>query len=406
MIVFNLFQLEKKWRFTILGVGILLAVVSITLGFLTPVPPPYPISGPHPVGTREFHLVDPHRAEIYGDDPTAHREIMIQIWYPAEPEKSDQRASWMPGFESAAPAIAAKLNLPAFTLDHLEYVKANAYWEAAPLTSEEPYPLLIFSHGWEGFKEQNIYQVEELASHGYVVVGINHTYGAIHTLFPDGRTVATNQDALPDGVSDEEYDIASNILSRQWSEDIDLVLDVLTELNGSKEEEWLPRGSLDLEKIGVFGHSTGGGATVRFCLTDVRCQAVLGMDPWVEPAQIVVEELVLRKPSLFMYSDRWVPVAGQDRNDDLMLHIAKTADNAVIQISIEGTQHYDFSSLPMLSPLTKTLGLKGPIDGGLVLEIINAETVAFFDRYLLGDKSISLEGISRGYPEVDFSLKP
>ena len=69
-------------------------------------------------------------------------------------------------------------------------------------------------------------------------------------------------------------------------------------------------------------------------------------------------------------------------------------------------QHYDFSSLPMLSPLTATMGLKGPIDGKLVLEIINAETVAFFDRYLMGDKSISLEGISQGYPEVDFSLKP
>jgi hypothetical protein len=406
LIIMNLFQLEKKGRFTILGISVLFAGIAITLGYLAPVPPPYPISGPYEIGTREFHLVDPQRAEIYGEDPTAHREFMIQIWYPAAPERSNRRANWMPGIQSAAPAIAAKLNLPAFSLNHLKYVKANAFWEALPLASDEPFPLLIFSHGWEGFKEQNIYQVEELASHGYVVVGINHTYGAIHTLFPDGRQVPTNQDALPDGVSDEEYDQASDILSRQWSEDIDLVLDVLTELNQSKDEEWLPTGSLDLEKIGVFGHSTGGGAAVRFCLTDVRCQAVLGMDAWVEPAQNQVEELVLRKPAIFMYSEPWSPVAGQDRNDDLMIQIAKTSDNAVIQISIEGTQHYDFSSLPMLSPLTKTLGLKGPIDGKLVLEIINAETVAFFDRYLLGDKSISLEGISQGYPEVEFSIKP
>ncbi len=399
-------RIQRRGRILLLGLSILLAGISLTLGFLTPVPSPYPISGPHLVGTREIHLVDPDRVELYGEDPTAPRELMVQIWYPAAPEKSDHRASWMPGIQSAAPVIAEKLNLPSFTLNHLKYVNANAFWEAPFLISEEPYPLLIFSHGWEGFKEQNIYQVEELASHGYVVVGINHTYGAIHTLFPDGRQVAVNHDALPDGVSDQEYDRASDILSHQWSEDIDLVLDVLTELNQSKKEVWLPAGSLDLEKIGVFGHSTGGGAAVRFCLTDVRCQAVLGMDPWVEPAQKVIEELVLRKPAIFLYSERWSPVAGQDRNDDLMIQIANTADNAVIQVSIEGTQHYDFTSLPMLSPLTATMGLKGPIDGELVLEIINAETVAFFDRYLLGDKTVSLEGISQGYPEVDFSLKP
>ncbi len=343
LIALNLFQLDKKWRFTLLGLSVLFSGISLTLGILTPVPSPYPISGPHPVGTREIHLVDPDRVELYGEDPTAPRELMVQVWYPAAPEKSDRRASWMPGIQSAAPAIAEKLDLPSFTLDHLKYVNANAFWEAPFLISEEPYPLLIFSHGWEGFKEQNIYQVEELASHGYVVVGINHTYGAIHTLFPDGRQVAVNHDALPDGVSDQEYDRASDILSHQWSEDIDLVLDVLTELNQSKEQEWIPAGSLDLDKVGVFGHSTGGGAAVRFCLTDVRCQALLGMDPWVEPAQNQVEELVLRKPAIFMYSESWIPVAGQDRNDDLMIQIANTADNTVIQISIEGTQHLFWS---------------------------------------------------------------
>lgn len=405
LIPLSVLQLERKWRYTLVGLSIFLSLTSITGGYLFPVPAPFPITGPYQVGTREMHLVDPNRAEIYGVDPEAPREIMAQIWYPAAPAKLDQRASWMPGIQYAAPAIAAKLNLPSFALNHLKYVYANAFWEAPPLEAEEPYPVLIFSHGWEGFKEQNIYQVEELASHGYVVVGINHTYGSILTLFPDGRQVPVNHDALPSGVSDQKYDQASDTLSLQWSEDIDLVLDELEELNQANGE-WFLAGSLDLSKVGVFGHSTGGGATIRFCLTDVRCQAVLGMDIWAEPAQNVISEHVLRKPALFLYSENWISGDDPDRNDDLLSQLAEEADNTVIEITIEGTRHYDFSSLPILSPLTATLGLKGPIDGELVLEIINAESVAFFDRYLRGEEGISLEGISQGYPEVLYGVGP
>ena len=405
LIALSFFQPEKKWRYTVLGLSLFFCAASIAAGVIFPVPDPFPITGPYQVGTREEYLVDPQRVEIYAKDPNAPRELMIQIWYPAVPEKSDQRASWMPGIESAAPAIAAKLNLPPFVLNHLQYVKANAFWEAPPLPAEEPFPVLIFSHGWEGFKEQNMYQVEELASHGYVVVAINHTYGAIHTLFPDGRALLVNQNALPEGVSDEEYDQASDILSRQWSEDIDLILDELAALNQNKES-WLPAGSLDLEKVGIFGHSTGGGAAVRFCLTDVRCQALLGMDVWAEPAQTAIREVDLQKPALLLYSETWISADEPDRNGDLLRELVEKADNTVIEITIEGTRHYDFSNLPMLSPLSATLGLKGPIEGELVLEIINAESVAFFDRYLLGDQSISLEGISQGYPEVLYGVRP
>ncbi len=88
----------------------------------------------------------------------------------------------MPAIKYAAPAIADKLNLPAFTLGHLKYVLANAYLEADPVQDGSLFPVLVFSHGWEGFKEQNIYQVEELASNGYVVMGISHTYGSMLTL--------------------------------------------------------------------------------------------------------------------------------------------------------------------------------------------------------------------------------
>lgn len=39
----------------------------------------------------------------------------------------------------------------------------------------------------------------------------------------------------------------------------------------------------DLKKIGVLGHSTGGGAAVLISLNDPRIRSLVGLDAWVEP---------------------------------------------------------------------------------------------------------------------------
>jgi len=360
------------------------ALISLLGGFLFPVPEPYPITGPYQIGTQVVHFVDPNRVELYGSDPDGPREFMAQIWYPATPGKNDRQAQWMPDIQYAAPAIADKLDLPSFALDHLKYVGANAFVEAAPISDEGKYPVLIFSHGWEGFKEQNIFQVEELASHGYVVIGINHTYGAVLTVFPDGEQLPTDQKALPDGVPDEEYDLASQLLVRQWAGDIGWVLDDLAVLDRG-DGDWFLKDLLDLDKVGVFGHSTGAGAAVDFCLVDTRCGAVLAMDLWSEPIEPEILELSLTQPALILHSENWDSLDTPERNYGLIGTLTDQAANDVSEITIQGTKHYDFSSLPMLSPLTATLGLKGSIEGQLVLEIINAESLAFFDIYLKGE---------------------
>ena len=155
--------------------------------------------------------------------------------------------------------------------------------------------------------------MEELASHGYVVIGISHTYGAVITVFPDGRQVPTNQQALPDDVSDEAYDRASNMLVQQWAGDIVLTLDELENMD-QESGVWFLSGKIDLDQVGVFGHSTGGGAAVEFCLVDARCQAILGMDIWAEPAEPEILKLHLTQPALSMLSEGWYSPNEIDRN--------------------------------------------------------------------------------------------
>ena len=383
----------------LLGFGGLLAVVSIVGGTLLPVPKPYKITGPYQVGTTTAYMADTSRQEIYGDDPNAPREIMVQVWYPAEPTRDSVQSQWMRDIKSAAPAIAEYIDLPSFALNHLKYVKANAFIDAPPIESGE-LPVLIFSHGWAGFKEQNIFQVEELASHGYVVVGINHTYGAILTVFPDGREIPRSPDALPSGVSQEEYDIASNILVRQWAGDIGFVLDELAALEPNADLG-LVAGKLNLGKVGIFGHSTGGGATAEFCATDIRCKAALTMDLWGEPVSDDVISAGLTQPFMLMHSEVW----GEARNHERVRTLVDASAGEVLEFTIRGTTHYDFSSLPLLSPLASSIGLKGPIEGDLGLEIINTYSVQFFDQALRGD-STDWDALNAQYPDVLFGVRP
>jgi len=385
--------------------SLVLGVLSLAAGWLVPVPKPYPISGPYQVGTIIFPLKDESRTEIYAAEPDQPREIMVQVWYPAAPMEENRRAIWMEDAAAAGPAIAEYIRLPSFSLSHLKYLKANAFLDAPVIPGGEQFPVLLLAHGWSGFKELHIYQVEELASHGYVVAAINFTYAAMMTVFPDGRQIPRNDDILPEGVSEEEYDLASNRLVRQWAEDIGFLLDELDVMNQSGVN-WALSERLDLSRVGVFGHSTGGGATVEFCAMDSRCKAALMMDLWAEPVSASVISAGLSQPYLLMHSASWVNVDDPSRNFQRIGELVQASSGEGIEFVIEGTQHWDFTSLPMLSPLASSLGLKGPIPGIRGLEIIDAYTLAFFNHELLGLEEELLEQEGSPFPEVQFGLRP
>lgn len=384
---------------------LILSIVSLALGWALPVPQPFPITGPYHVGTTIFPLTDTSRIDRYADQPDAMREIMVQIWYPAAPTEKNQRVPMIPTIKEVGPALAEWFGLPSFTLDHLAYAYSNAYLYAPVAPSDEIFPLLVFSHGWSGFKEQNIYQVEELVSHGYVVIGINHTYGAIMTVFPDGRGLPLNPDALPEDVPEEEYNLAANRLVRQWAGDISFVLDELAHLERAGEG-WPLSGRIDPRHIGVFGHSTGGGAAAEFCYTDPRCEAALMMDLWAVPVSDLVITEGLYQPYLLMHSAGW---ADPDAPSPNFLRVGKLTANSsgeVTEFLIVGTEHHDFSLLPMISPLAGALGLKGPIPGDSGLELINHYSLAFFDQYLRGEDQGLLLPENSPFEAAQFDLRP
>ncbi len=378
---------------------------SAAVGYLFPIPQLPALTGPFRVGTAVLHLVDPSRAELYSPEPGGLRELMVQVWYPAGREPGQAPGPWMAEAGIAGPAIARRLDLPVFLFNHLQLARTNAIPEAKIATGGGNYPVLLFSHGWGGLRTQNVTQVEELASHGYVVAAVDHTYGAVVTVFPDGRVALWNPSILPFGAPPDEFDRAANQLVETWAGDLSFMLDQLDALSPGEAPGGLS-GRLDMDRVGVLGHSTGGGATVVFCDQDPRCRAGLAMDAWLEPVPRPVIEAGLGQPFLFMRSAAWEQPSQNPENDELQAEVLARLDGAGYRMAIEGTGHFDFSALPLFSPLAPALGLKGPIDGYRVNQIINAYTLAFFNQHLRDQPDPLLAGPDAAYPEVTIQIKP
>ena len=71
----------------------------------------------------------------------------------------------------------------------LESVKLAATVDATPLARRGGWPVVLFSPGFGVERELYAGLVEDLASHGYVVVSIDHPHDAGVVEFPDGRVV-------------------------------------------------------------------------------------------------------------------------------------------------------------------------------------------------------------------------
>ncbi len=173
--------------------------------------------------------------------------------------------------------MARRLNFPPFLVRHIDLVHTHSYEDAPILTVAEPFPVVTFSHGYLGLRSQNTWQMEELASQGYVVVAPNHTYGAVLTVFPDGRVIF----GLTEPPDDLPITTAGRLGIRQWAADTQFILDQLA--CWQAEPGHFLNGRLDLDRLGIFGHSMGGGAALQTVFNGVPCRALLLLDPWLKP---------------------------------------------------------------------------------------------------------------------------
>jgi dienelactone hydrolase len=243
------------------------------------------------VGRASFDWVDPNRAELYSANPQDRRELVVWVWYPAAPSPGAERAAYLP--EAWAPA-GQLLGLDAAGL------RSHAMEHAAVADEQASYPVLVLSPS--GFPPLLLAAIaEELASHGYVVAGVNHTYETAVTVFADGRVVPMTPAAVAGllgpqtetGPYQERFAQRAAVCDYKAA-DLASVADQLQQLPA--DAAGLLAGRLDLDRLGGFGHSFGGNAALQWCRNDRRCRAAANLDGalWTEVGRAGLDRPVLK----------------------------------------------------------------------------------------------------------------
>lgn len=351
-------------------------------------------TGSYAVGRVAYDWVDNTREEVFAPQKGTKRELFVWIWYPAVVQPASQPAPYLPP-QWAQAREQDRGALGTLLTQSYTSIRPHAV-ENAPLAAQSArYPVLIFEPGMGDVPTDYTTLIEDLVSHGYVVVGITPTYSASVVVFPDGRKIyATSELSAPpsDPVAQEKQNEQFLTI---WSQDVIFVMNQLERVNSDPQSPFA--GRLDLERMGVFGHSFGGATAAEVCRIDIHCKAGLNLDgsPYGE-----VIQAGLNKPFLQIYHDGADPQSVHD-----MRTIAQhTPRGEGYLLTIKGTAHMNFADYALMFSPLRLLGLLGPIDGSRGLEITRAYVRAFFDTYLNHSASPLLQGPSSSYPEVQFEI--
>lgn len=281
------------------------------------------------------------------------------------------------------------------------------------------FPLVIFSHGAFGYYQSNTSTYMELASHGYVVISLDHPYHSFFTKDTSGKTIIVNPQFMQEvmyinenGTSEQEI----IELSHSWldirTKDMNFVLDSVKAAKEPAAETasiaelpacWFVSGKTsaveeilsvlaitDTERIGLMGHSMGGAASVTVGRTRDDIDAVIDLDGTMLGEQFSYVD------GVYDFYDEVYPVPMLVVNNEehhfegeeveslyvnrVVLANAKDAKYTYFK----GSGHMNFTDLPLFSPaLANMLGI-GEVNPKECIVKMNQLVLDYYNCYLKG----------------------
>ena len=241
LILLALGALGRPWLWLSRCAAVAGAASTALLCWLFPIPQPPPLGGSHRVGTVTF--------EIPAD--AAAPRLLVQVWYP-----SDQAGSGSPWLPDRGLA-------PGFPFHRFARAEAHASPGVSVVGGGALLPVIFYEHAWMGHRAENIAQVEDLASRGFVVVAADHPGQAMRVLYPDGTVIEGSLPRVPDFSSSQEITEFLTTAEKCFNERGRNLDRVLASLSGPSSG--LLQRRLVLDRVGVFGFSFGGSHAVRLC---------------------------------------------------------------------------------------------------------------------------------------------
>lgn len=406
---------KGNWlRKIISGFGL---IIILLLGWALPITLPVfelpTPTGKFKVGSQYIHL-ETIEDEIFTPEPNDKRALMIKVWYPAELNDEETEAYLNDGDRIG---FAAKYRLPKSTFNYLDAVKTHTF--ISPKVKTGKFPILVFSHGHYSKASGYYALIEEIVSHGYIVLNVNHTYESTGTLFPNGEIKLYhseydkihNNQAMADMIwntlqnfekakstKDKQASIEFLVknyfaaeITKRWSKDISLVIDAAEKWNTSS----FLANHIDISKIGVFGHSQGGSAAGQAILNDDRIKAGINLDG-VQWGTLI--DSTLTKPFALVSSD-WA--SNHPNFNEYIFKERSISDFYNAKLLKSG--HPNFMDIPLIINFS-LINESGPIKPSSGYEITNDFILQFFDNYLL-NKPHNLMDLENKYEnfEIEFS---
>ncbi|GAB3514762.1 alpha/beta hydrolase family protein [Photobacterium alginatilyticum] len=392
-----------KW-FVRLSAG-LVCILALLVGVVLLLPPPEipEPEGEHKVGVTEFEVQD------------GGRFVHVTAWYPAVNNADGERLPYMPAY--LAEALGEQQGFPGELMT--DERPTESIIDAEVLAGQ--HPVLLFNHGYGSFAQQNLTNVEQLASHGFVVLALGHPGHSLimkrvnGDLVPQQRSVAISANDFNVDIANSistyierirqsqslvewqqkaqqyEQEIMSKAVSnfQPWLENNQLLLDALPSIASGTQQTRLT-GHLDLDKLAAFGHSFGGSMASHLAMNDERVKAGVNLDGQHYSFSLNPNNAT---PICFVYTTD-TQLQGVTHDYSWMdQQVAKANSGGGCEAVFTGAAHMNFSILNHL-PYLKYAGILGSIDSKVMHNASNALLVQFFDQHLRqGPEMIAPAGV-------------
>lgn len=360
--------LSKRWQVAgkfLASCGVL---ASAALCGLFPVPVSPELAGAYPIGTQSF--------EIHTSYPE--RPLVAQVWYPAKEDRSKPFARWLPD-----PA-----SIPKIPYHRIRYARSRAREGLDPVSSIPKFPVIFYEHSWTGHRAENVAQMEQLASRGFVVVAIDHPGQAERVKYADGRVILGRLPAALDlttdaGVSNFET-LAEKCITERIG-DLHVVKAALT-------NEVLPRfaGRLLLDRVGIVGYSFGGTCALRICAVDPAFYAGANEDGFFLGKQMPAGPFLFfdeEMPAWLLKDARPNESPGDSltRRSEIKIREALFAADRP-RVILDGTRHPSFSDRILMCRIPQ-IARCGSRPAPEVIRIVTTRLAEFFQQQLDFPKS-------------------
>lgn len=287
----------------------------------------------------------------------------------------------------------------------VEFYYPSQYKDGTELTTEETFPLIVFSHGAFGFIKSNYSLYQDLASNGYVVCSISHTYHAFFTEETNGSTKLVNTNFIQEAIdatnglySKEEVKELEDKWMTVRTSDINYVLDTIEQM--LKEHSVDPAFKhMTIDKVGLIGHSLGGASSVQVSRERDNIGAVVVLDGThlgerigIEDGEWVYTEEPLNVPILDIRAEDYSNAIQHLDNEYVNDHTLQIA-SAGQAVTILGTGHMNFTDLPMFSPFLANMLGTGTCDAKKCTEQIDSLALQWFNYYIKGYTELDIQDV-------------